>query len=1535
MPLYSDIKKQTTTGSGLYSARIKKDKEEEKQKQKDQEKIDITYTQMPSASTSTQNQDSKSESKPWYLRTGWDTIRNIIEGTKKSKETPLEEKLATATQYREQVGGQPMAYIGSRAEEGLLRFNQGLWNAAAAIANNIAPGSKIAEELKRSQSGFENWININAELNQPVSSGQKLLGDVTASTAQMMPSLLIRLINPIAGDLSFGIPAAGLAAREAELEGASTLQQLAYGASVGAIETAIEKIAFFKPLEKLLPKGAFSNLVKTGSSNMQNNLKNIITDTVKAIAGEAFEEAIADPISGLAKKIIYDRDKPWFGEGGVVDPKEMAYDALVGGITGGIFSLPTVPFNISDARAAKKYIEENYDATLIVAQGLPAEYESHKKAVEYTKNAYPISYNELIDLQNQVKKDVQDYSKKVKEGKIKLVEPESATEAEPASGKESAKTPTQLVREAAGITEAVDRVPEAKADIMQKAEADTTEKEAQKPVPKKTDSQPAAEAEAPTTYKVGDTVAVKTGDTTQNITITSVKKSSVEGFTEDGKTLKFAKQSFEQSLTTETEQKDVAGKPAAEKLAEENALEEEVFGEKLPLKIDLQYFAEKMKSAREKLLEEFKKEKEAIRWLAKEKQAEALDKLSQKYEAKIEKLNKLLDAEKYKAFWKNELDKKELRDRIEKLRTQKNDQIAAMKKAFSEKLKRVKKEYILKKYEAIGKLKAKIRDAAEAERAKALEKAEIGRKFEKLKKIDVKHMRPEYKRQVEALLASLDLTAKTHTAKKLDALAKLKKYIEEHPDHSISEKVLKQLDILSKKTVNELTKEEFDDIYNSVMHLVHLEKLKNKLIMKGRYREAAEIAEEATNNILKNKKIKTDATSIDTSKPEMSRKFVREFFMNHLNPETLAIMSDQQSSGIIKKVLFDDMYEGHSAELKYKQDAYTIFKSFLEGLGGNIRSWSRSFNKKIKSSDLVEIPIKKQPKQDITSIKVTKAERIYLYLASKDADALRSMFKGGVSFGTNLSQVVRLTPEDINTIVESMTPEEKQFADLAEKYFLDYARPLMNEIFLELNGYELIPQRKGYVPIKRHKDFLDRDYLKMRNKSVNLSLEGIGLLKERVKASTPIVADDIFRVLVEHIEKIGAYYGLAKPLRNAKMLLENPNFKNAYRRTGMYDVYQQLQKYIEDVESGSVNMEFLDRLSHSIRSKFATSVLGANPFTILKQFSAYILELNEIPAKYLLKAQFTKNAINEIVKYSPILANRVEGNISFELGEIGKIAQIRKIFGNYKDIPQLLTQGLVKADRQIIAKTWNAVKMMLKEKNQSLTGEELLKETARKTEEIIRHTNSASTLYDRSAIGRSKSSWTRALTMFTSQTNVMFNSVVRAVMEYNQSEKTAKDFAKVSKKLVTTLVIANLVEQAIDRLRGKITGKGDDEEDDKWNIPMDIVEGILNQVYFAGKIFSAYRSNVKYGKYFGYDMMTPELQVTRQLIDYITDITTVIQQVATKERYKSGENKGKLKYKKTLTKLVDETFSILSKLIGVSYDTPKKLITGIVDKIKD
>jgi hypothetical protein len=238
----------------------------------------------------------------------------------------------------------------------------------------------------------------------------------------MLPSVLAYVFNPALSSYSFAVPAGGQYARQAELEGADPSQQLKYGIVGGLTEALVEKVAFLKPLEKLLPPGIMSKVLKTGSNTMRKNLAHVALDTGKVMLGEATEEAVTDPITGLASKIIYDKDKKWTGDNGVFDFKQMGYDALIGGLMGGAFAAPTLPGNISEAVASKKYIDDNYDTTLMIAQGLPEEYASHKIAAQYTQNKYPVSYNELVELQKQVEADVMDYAAKVTPGETTIME---------------------------------------------------------------------------------------------------------------------------------------------------------------------------------------------------------------------------------------------------------------------------------------------------------------------------------------------------------------------------------------------------------------------------------------------------------------------------------------------------------------------------------------------------------------------------------------------------------------------------------------------------------------------------------------------------------------------------------------------------------------------------------------------------------------------------------------------------------------------------------------------------------------------------------------------------------------------------------------------------------------------------------------------------------------------------------------------------------------------------------------------------------
>jgi len=192
------------------------------------------------------------KSKPWYKQSGKDLIMMALDGIKKQRAMTPEERAENDAAYRTKLGGQPAAYLSSRAEEGLSSFNQGAWNAAATLAANsplkFVPGA--VEAIKEPQNKFEKQIQANTEENRPASKGQEILGDVVSSTTRMAPSIFASFINPALGTASFAVPAGGQYAREAELEGATDAQQLSYGIVGGTIEAAIEKVAFINPLKK-------------------------------------------------------------------------------------------------------------------------------------------------------------------------------------------------------------------------------------------------------------------------------------------------------------------------------------------------------------------------------------------------------------------------------------------------------------------------------------------------------------------------------------------------------------------------------------------------------------------------------------------------------------------------------------------------------------------------------------------------------------------------------------------------------------------------------------------------------------------------------------------------------------------------------------------------------------------------------------------------------------------------------------------------------------------------------------------------------------------------------------------------------------------------------------------------------------------------------------------------------------------------------------------------------------------------------------
>lgn len=185
----------------------------------------------------------------------------------------------------------------------------------------------------------------------------QLLFDAGVGGVQMGYDALMNFLIPGSGLASAGLRGAGSGILEAQQSGANTLQQLAYGLGVGAIEAATEKISNLAgPLRRVFGGGvadrAVSSLVnRLTSSTAGRALLNLAANA----AGEGFEEFVSSAANPVLRRIFDENALAEYG-----DPQmwaDAAYDALVGATIGGVLGLPGTVSTVRNRNASQNAAE--------------------------------------------------------------------------------------------------------------------------------------------------------------------------------------------------------------------------------------------------------------------------------------------------------------------------------------------------------------------------------------------------------------------------------------------------------------------------------------------------------------------------------------------------------------------------------------------------------------------------------------------------------------------------------------------------------------------------------------------------------------------------------------------------------------------------------------------------------------------------------------------------------------------------------------------------------------------------------------------------------------------------------------------------------------------------------------------------------------------------------------------------------------------------------------------------------------------------
>ncbi len=833
-----------------------------------------------------------------------------------------------------------------------------------------------------------------------------------------------------------------------------------------------------------------------------------------------------------------------------------------------------------------------------------------------------------------------------------------------------------------------------------------------------------------------------------------------------------------------------------------------------------------------------------------------------------------------------------------------------------------------------------------AEKAK---KSVLVDKFKKLTKSKVvQELRPEIKKEVTSILEAFTAVkpSKIKVAKVIEALR-------ENEGNELTDEQLLHLAGLDRKPLRDLSLQDVQYIHDAVSHLIWVNTEVNKVMEQERTKKDMMNVEEAVSNLgRKYKDLEGSVEGLDSLQKEEESKLLGVNLggvadiagVGSYNMELIGEILDGQDNGIIQRIMYREIDKGEAKSLKYKHEAEDYF--IRNGLRDILKddSWSEFFSKKFKKKDMIRFTL-----ESGQTINISKGTRIAFMLHARNEDSRRHLLEGGfVLRRFAFAKVKKLTEKDLDFISENASADEKKVADLIYGYFNTIQKQAINETSVDLLGFE-VAVVQNYFPIHVSGQALTKEEriknLSDANNFIKETLEGMGIFKRRVKSNAPLVVTDAFEVTHQQIQKVSAYVGLAAPLRRAKALLHAPNFKAALENAGLGKYRQSMEDYLGRVEGDAIRNDAFDKLTQKLINKLDVAILAGNVGVFFKQPVSYFLAGTEMSMKYIatsFKPVVSKSLIAEIKKWNPHFRDRFEGNVTREMGEVASVGRTRRFFTGRELLSNKLMVGIKTFDTMAIGGIWRATKKEIADKNPSLKvgSDEFMRKVSDRAWEVARRTQPTFAIKDRSTIGRKQNTFWRLATKYSSQRNKNWMIQRRAFEQYNRSEKTVKDFAKLTQRMLMIRMIAPAMIAGVNAVRGL----GRDDVDDEENRLLkrffaDWITVTLGDVYIISNILQGMVTQVTEGGK-GFGMTDPLTANFAKIGTFIANVVKEFNLVVGITKVKSRRD-----WEKKQDKIVKDLFldglDIGSKLSGLPVDSARRSLeltgkaVGVFPKSED
>ena len=682
------------------------------------------------------------------------------------------------------------------------------------------------------------------------------------------------------------------------------------------------------------------------------------------------------------------------------------------------------------------------------------------------------------------------------------------------------------------------------------------------------------------------------------------------------------------------------------------------------------------------------------------------------------------------------------------------------------------------------------------------------------------------------------------------------------------------------------------------------------------------------------------------------------------------------TEGSVLVELADDFNQGTVDAKKIEMETENIFNSVLEKedevkktIGKKEEDWVDFMGKVDKKGNPIRIPrsmllslaMHIENRSNLKHIiwggvRIPDAKR-YIK-GKKDALERGQVIRFGTSGQFDITKMSRQQIEDIcereirTYINDNLTSYEKEFLKKSRQFFWDYSGKKINEISNQLKGYD-IAKVKNYFPIVTDKNFTKTDVSGLIQ---NGTLEGMGILKERVSASNPIILESIFDTIERHENNVAKYVGYAIPVRNFNKIYNttlvgyHDSISNELGKKFGTEAKTYIERFLTDIQSKRDGGP--STLYDKLRGNYAQGILTGNLSVMIKQAASFPTAAYVLGWDNLLKAlpQFATNKAFKtdyelIGKYSGLLWDRTQGAFNSELMDIKKNAPKLKI----PYLTDWFLNGIEKIDQRTVGSLWYAAESKVQKENSHLKkGTDLYyQKVAEAFNEAVLQTQPMYETTQLSDASRNPNKFWKMVFMFKTQPMQNFNILYDSTAEYMAKQKqykkgniTKKELQKSARNFraaMSSQVVAAVTFSLMSLAAGSVLNRLNPYKDDDGKLtPDSVIRQLVSDVFssvagsfvYGSEVYNFFKSAITGDTYYGTEISSTE--TLSNMASGALSLEKAIQGISN-----ANTKEERTKYIRKVIRQTESLIGDTSEMLGVPYENAKKLIEAFTSRVAD